>query len=60
MPFYSMSERDPYAEVWNGRFVNWKKWGDGYLASFLCRCAKVAKKLNRKYFAIQYYGKMAA
>lgn len=57
MNVYAMNERDPYAANWNKRFVDWKNWGNGYLAGLLCRCAKIAKKTNMKYFSIQFYGK---
>lgn len=56
MPIYAMNERDPYATNWNGRFIQWWKWGEGYLANLLCRCAKMAKKENKKFFSIQFYG----
>ena len=57
MEKYALNERDPYASNWNGRLINWGKWGQGYLAGLLCRCADIAKKEGKKYFSIQFYGK---
>lgn len=56
MNTYAMNERDPRANNWNGRLINWRKWGRGYLAGLLCRCAKVAKQTKKRFFSIQFYG----
>lgn len=56
MAKYAMNERDRYASNWNGKMVDWGKWGEGYLGDLLCRCAIKAKEEDMKYFSIQYYG----
>ena len=57
MEVYALNERDPYASNWNKKLINWGKWGQGYLAGLLCRCAEKAKEQGKKYFSIQFYGK---
>lgn len=58
MEKYALNERDPYAKNWNGKLIDWGKWGQGYLANLLCKCAEEAKKEDARFFSIQFYGKI--
>ena len=56
MEVYIFNDRDRSDPGFSGTMLDWNLWDKGYLPEMLCRCAKVAKKQNKKYFAIQYYG----
>lgn len=55
MEVYVFNDRDRSNAGFSGTMLDWNLWDKGYLPEMLCRCAKAAKKQNKKYFGIQYY-----
>ena len=56
IPDFVMTERSYSSEKWNGHLIDWGKW-DTYSPEMICRCAEKARKLGRKTFGVQFYGK---
>ena len=51
-----MTERSYSSEKWNGHLIDWGQWNT-YSPEMVCRCAEKARKLGRKTFGVQFYGK---